>query len=94
MHNHVKNVHFLKMQDYYSSFETELHASTVWALGNGQKKKRKVDSMDKNAKEFDVMNESSWEKEVIIAMMSIKPPANNNPFHSTPTKGHIFLPFS
>ena len=66
----------------------------LFGLWEMAKKKRKVDSMDKNAKEFDVMNESSWEKEVIIAMMSIKPPANNNPFHSTPTKGHIFLPFS
>ena len=64
----------------------------LWEMA--KKKKRKVDSMDKNAKEFDVMDESSWEKEEIIAMMSIKPPADNNPIHSTPTKGHIFPPFN
>ena len=94
LYNHVKNVHSLKTQDYYSRFQTELHASTVSnpekrevdvgnkrgttydrhkdnryagediVLGNGREKdmsakKTKVDSKDKNAKEFDVMDESS-----------------------------------
>ena len=61
MHNHVKNVHSLKMQDYYSRFKTELHASTV-----SKPDKREVDFGNKRGTTYDRQKDNKYAGEDIV----------------------------